>query len=149
MTNTLPERRIFFEIDSDLETVSLIGLSINRICIHLSFDTTEAYRIELAVVEVITNCIRHAYKNISGYKINVTFEIFTDYIQITVTDMGERFDQKYLKKGGEVDPENPDTFPVGGMGIHLILSIMDDVQVKWEDNSNKWILKKFLIEKGE
>ncbi len=149
MSSSVPIRKIFFEIESDLEAVSLIGLSINRICIHLSFDTTDAYRIELAAVEALTNCIRHAYKNEPDKKISVSLEIFDEYILIKIRDQGEKFDHKYLKKGLDIDPNDPESLPVGGMGIHLILSIMDSVEVLWIDESNIWVLKKFFIKEGD
>ena len=52
--------RLRLTINSDLNDVYLVGLTVNRICEHLRMDSVQAYEVELCAVEAVTNAIRHA-----------------------------------------------------------------------------------------
>ena len=81
-----------------------------------SYDDIEDSKI--AVSEVVTNAVKHAYKKNSEIgMINLCFEIFDDRIKIVISDQGESFDYEATKShlGPYNDNENIDFLREGGL----------------------------------
>jgi serine/threonine-protein kinase RsbW len=117
-------------IDSNLENVWMVGVTINRLC-ALVLDQTACNEVELAVVEAVNNCIEHAYRQDDGHQVKVTLEIGAEAVEIDVEDEGEPLDRELVDKikadGLSFDPADMDNLPEGGMGWFLINSMMDEV----------------------
>ena len=54
-------RKVKLIIESDLDDVPLVGIAVNRFCSYAAFSETDAFNIELCVIEAVTNSIKHAY----------------------------------------------------------------------------------------
>lgn len=76
----------------------------------------------LAIQEVVTNVIRHAYGEGTLGKIEVTFDDQSDKIVMSVKDYGKKFDCTQMP-----DPELPKETP-GGLGIYLVKQVLDSVK---------------------
>ena len=75
-------------LPASAEYVSLIRLTLSGCFQELaSYDDIEDSKI--AVSEVVTNAVKHAYKNSEIGMINLCFEIFDDRIKIVISDQGE------------------------------------------------------------
>ena len=55
------ERAITLQLDSRLENVSLAGSAVRTVAGEVGFEQEECERLELCVVEALTNVIEHAY----------------------------------------------------------------------------------------
>ncbi len=140
----MEKRTIRMIIDSDLEDVALIGISINKLCTLTNLSELDCYNIELSVVEACTNAIRHAYNNEKGNEVEVEFTIFPEKsIEISIYDSGKGIEGE-IKPKLEFDPNDLSTLPEGGMGIYLIFNIMDDVIIDKIKGRNRWKLIKYL-----
>jgi len=139
----MEEKKIKLIIESDLNNVALIGVSINKLCSLASLSEIESYRIELSVVEIVTNIIRHAYNNEKGRNLEVEFNLTPDRITISTKDSGNEFDMN-IKPKLDFDPDDLSTLPDGGMGLYIIYNTMDKVEVKREQGNNIWNLVKYL-----
>jgi anti-sigma regulatory factor (Ser/Thr protein kinase) len=101
-----------------------------------------AYELELAVSEILTNIIQHAYQG-KGGQIRGEFQLEADRIQIDVYDRGVPFD---LADVPEVDPEPPrDVRRTSdrGRGVHIVRQVMDEVDY-WPSTEagNHWRMVK-------
>ncbi len=74
----------------------------------------------MAVDEALTNVIRHAYHGNSGV-ITVLVKVVDDRIEIVLEDQGEKFDPT------QVPPPKLPRHKPGGLGIHFIRTIMDEM----------------------
>ena len=123
--------KIQLVIDSNLENVWMVGVTINRLC-ALVLDQTACNEVELAVVESVNNCIEHAYRHEPDCKVAISLEIGAEAIEIAVEDDGAPLDhelvEKVQKEGLTFDPADMDNLPEGGMGWFLINSMMDEVR---------------------
>ena len=85
---------------------------------HLS--DIDSSRIELCVVEAVTNSIEHAYEKQPDGEVEVVFTIYADRFVIDVCDTGKSMDQEILAQKDilslEIDPDNIDLIPEGGRG---------------------------------
>jgi anti-sigma regulatory factor (Ser/Thr protein kinase) len=82
----------------------------------------------LAIEEAMTNVIRHGYGGPCTRPIVVRMEILTgqadgvDKLEITIRDFGKQVDPDCIK-GRNLDDVKP-----GGLGVHLIKSVMDEAE---------------------
>ena len=97
---------------------------------------------DLALEEHLTNILRYAYDDTQLHEIRVRFELNQDGLVIEVEDDGRAFDPLQRPR---VDTALPlESKPMGGLGIHLIRQVMDDVSYRREANRNILRLHKRL-----
>lgn len=107
------------------------------------FDRSLINKINLACEEALVNIIKYAYPNGEG-----DIEIVCDYtedsrgIMITIIDSGIEFDP-LAKAKPELDIP-VEKRPIGGLGIFMILNIMDEVRYRRENGRNILTLIMYL-----
>ena len=107
------------------------------------FEESDSQKICLAVDEACTNIIRHSYDGDQKQKIIVTFHLSEKKLVIELKDFGKKLDLTKIEK-----KNTPRTKP-GGLGVNLIVSIMDIVEYdKTSDKYNRVKLTKFLKSEG-
>ena len=105
------------------------------------FSEGDAQKIVLAVDEACTNLIEHAFKLDKSRKICVTIEFDPNTFTVNIIDDGMPFDPMVVS--------TPDMdqyfkqFKRGGLGIHLMRSVMDEItyQPASSRNDSKNILR--------
>jgi serine/threonine-protein kinase RsbW len=105
-------------IPSRAEWVSVARLAVAGIAHRIDATIDEVEDLKLAVAEACTNCIQHAQGN---EEVLVTFEISGRRITVVVEDGGKGFDGRALAPEPLGEPK------VGGLGVFLIRSLMDEV----------------------
>ena len=119
------KKKYTLQIPARTENLEYIRSFVANIAQKSGFCEDDIYKIELAVDEACSNVIKHAYKN--GKKNGIDIEIAVDgkKLTIVITDHGVGFDlNKILKK--DMDKYIAEMKP-GGLGIHLIRTLMDEV----------------------
>jgi len=141
-------KKMKFIIDSDLDNVPLIGISINKLCSLTPFSERMAFQMELCVVEAVTNCIKHAYKNDSAQKVEVVFSLSPEELVLDIYDSGIPMEIKMLEqadmKSLEVDPKDLENIAEGGRGLPIIKEVMDSVAYESKEGMNCLTMKKKL-----
>ncbi|MDA3890788.1 MAG: ATP-binding protein [Salinivirgaceae bacterium] len=98
-------------------------------------------QLNLVVEEVVSNIMKYAYPDENNHLITLEFCNEGNYIEIKVVDDGKTFNFLEAKTQPDIEASVDDR-KVGGLGIHLINSIMDSVDYKRIDNKNVLILTK-------
>ncbi len=137
----MEEKKIRFTINSSRENVPLVGMSVNRICRSLDLDDMECGNIELAVVEVLNNIIKHAYKNEGGKNIDIDLAVNETGIEITIRDSGNGVPPGKLEEVRK-SPEKVASLNEGGRGLYILHSLMDRVDIEQSGTTNIWKLVK-------
>ena len=99
------------------------------------------YAINLAIDELVTNAIIYGYDgDCANEEIVVEVAGVRDELRATITDMGRPFDPR------KAPPPNLDASleerSLGGLGIHLVRSLMDSVDYRREGEKNVLTVKK-------
>ena len=110
-------------IPSRAEWVSVARLAVAGIAHRIDATIDEVEDLKLAVAEACTNCIQHAQGN---DEVLVTFEISGRRITVVVEDGGKGFDGRALAPEPLGEPK------VGGLGVFLIRSLMDEVDYDFD-----------------
>ena len=79
---------------------------------------------ELAITELVTNVCRHAYRDTRPGPLQLRLEL-DEALRISIRDEGAPFDPSAVPDPPDPDPRDPDTWPEGGMGLHLVRSAGD------------------------
>lgn len=102
---------------------------------------TAVFHIELACDEACTNVIEHAYRGENVGDITVSWQVVADMFVITVYDNGRPFDLDQIPPAPDID--NIDDIKIGGLGIHFMRNLMDEVNFDVASQSgNKLVMKK-------
>ncbi|WP_136806801.1 ATP-binding protein [Desulfosediminicola flagellatus] len=126
---------ITLTIESDLENVSLVGISINALAQHFGMSESCADDVEICVVEGINNVIEHAYIHDPGKTVAIIVESNSTNLYIKIKDSGISMG-KLTEPEIDVDLENINTLPEGGFGLYIIHNLMDSVQYGSVDGTN-------------
>ena len=107
----------------NLRTVTDFGQSVGK---RLNLDEKTLFQLDLAIEEAAANVVEHAYRPGSPGEMMLGIESLPDAIRLTLTDWGIPFDPD---KVTPFDIHAPiETRIQGGMGLHFIHSLMDEVQ---------------------
>ena len=110
------------KVPSDPRYMGIVRDVISRSADHAGFAEEDARQIVLAVDEGCTNIIRHCYGGDTSQKIIVTCAVGDDYLEIRLRDFGEKPDPAKIRSRPLED------IRPGGLGVHLIHTIMDEVE---------------------
>ncbi|MBY6038263.1 anti-sigma B factor RsbW [Fictibacillus nanhaiensis] len=113
--------------------VGVVRLTISGLANRMGFAFDEIEDIKIAVSEAVTNVVNHAYADGDVGQVQIGCNIFGDRIEITVVDQGKSFDvESTSKKLGPVDGKSVDQLHEGGLGLFLIDTLMDKVEISSE-----------------
>lgn len=102
------------------EYVGVARLTVSAIANRMGFNIEEIEDIKVAVAEGCTNVIKHAFDE----KFHIYINVFEDKIQIEIKDKGKGYNTQDV---GNPDLSNPRE---GGLGIFIIKTLMDEVELK-------------------
>ena len=105
-----------------LSRLALAGLSRIR-----SFSDETLADLKLALTEACSNSVRHAYDDGEGH-VDISFELRDDRLIVEVADDGTGFEPDEGAKSDE------DVLSEGGLGIAIIRSIADEVEIEGGPN---------------
>jgi len=94
----------------------------------------------LAVDEACTNVIKHAYGGASDGLIGITVRVLDDRLEVRIQDTGRAFERATY--------QTPDLAELtrrrrgGGLGVHIMHKLMDEVQYKRTGSVNEVVLVK-------
>ncbi|MCK5830169.1 MAG: ATP-binding protein [Methylococcales bacterium] len=132
-------------ISSRFENTRLAALCATEVASR-SFNSEALNEIELSIVELVNNCIEHAYEESVNQQVSIEFKLFKDHLIIEVTDNGKALDPSILDNMNgsfDFDPDDLDNLPEGGFGLNIIKASMDEVKYERLNDKNHWLLTKF------
>ncbi|TNC66576.1 ATP-binding protein [Rubellimicrobium roseum] len=95
--------------------------------------------VELALVEAVTNVIRHGYGP-EGGPIRVEASVAPTELVLRLFDWGRPIPGEALAAAGlsrfDFDPADLDALPAGGMGLSIIAAVMDEVSYRSDEGQN-------------
>jgi anti-sigma regulatory factor (Ser/Thr protein kinase) len=99
---------------------------------------SEAYALRLALEEIVSNVMKYAYGPEVDLPIEVGCHQEADRLEVTIADQGPAFDP--LKAEPPDIPPDAEDRKDGGLGIHLIRAIIDEIRYAREDRRNRLTL---------
>jgi serine/threonine-protein kinase RsbW len=117
-------------IESDLGAVAGAARAVRGACeALLPAEATD--QVEIAVVEVLNNIIKHGHGGQAGHTINLDVDFDAASVSIDIYDVAaQALDIGLLENAAlpDFDEKNPMTIPEGGMGLALVRLCMDEIE---------------------
>ena len=97
-------------------------------------------QLNLAIEEAVVNVMTYAYpEGTKGY-VDISAHSDNSGLTFVISDSGKPFDPTTK---GDVDTTLPaEERSIGGLGIHLVKQLMDNIQYEYKDGHNVLTLKK-------
>ena len=108
-------------VPSDPKYMKLVRGLVAAAAQVVGFERGDVNQLCLAVDEACTNVIRHAYGGDHKQKIEVHLAMHPDRLEVKLRDYGRQADPAEIKARDLTD------IRPGGLGVHFIREIMDDV----------------------
>jgi len=138
-------RNYYLKIPSQTDNLELIRNFVSGVAKKVGFVGEDINKIELAVDEACTNVIEHAYKDDNTKAIDIAVKLDYHKFTVIVTDRGETFELH------EIEMPDMDTYlaelRVGGLGIYLMKTLMDEVDYIHEKGKNEVKMVKYMLKK--
>lgn len=132
-----PSRRLIMK--NEMSEVGRLRAFFFSVCREHGIDDENAKTLNLALEEWVANVINYAYpKGMRGH-VEVTADVSDDVLTFVIKDHGAAFDPTQHEEV-DIDAEL-DERAIGGLGIHLIRTIMDTVEYqRTSDGYNRLVL---------
>lgn len=119
-----------------LPAVRLLSAALRGALFGWPLTEERRMRLELALVEAATNVARHAYRDLPPGPVTLVLSRDGANLSLSVKDRGRPFDPHAVPAPPEPDPEDPTTWPEGGMGLPIIRSACDELRYASVDGEN-------------
>ena len=132
---------IAVDLRNDLSEIDRIQRLVEERAVDWALSPSSLNAINVSLDEILTNTISYGYDDDDEHLIAVRVALEADgLITIEVADDGKPFNPLAMP---EPDTQAAiDDRAVGGLGIHLVLRLMDDVAYRRENDRNILTLKR-------
>jgi anti-sigma regulatory factor (Ser/Thr protein kinase) len=140
------QERFEIEVESRLENLLVIASFVEKVLGQLDVDPVSENKVHLVIDEACTNIIKYAYGESVG-PVKLVMAINRDELVIVLNDRGKQFDPRSVPPPDlEADVENR---KIGGLGVHLINRLMDEVSYSFDDRSGNTLTMKKRLSLGK
>jgi serine/threonine-protein kinase RsbW len=134
------EGSITVRLPADLREVDRLNRVIRQFGDLHEVPSRVLYAVNLALDEVVTNVVRHAFQDAKEQEVIAHVSATSTEVTTEVSDTGRAFNPL------DVPPPNLDAplseRTLGGLGIHLVRSLMDSIEYRREDGKNVLTMRK-------
>ncbi|MGH2971640.1 MAG: ATP-binding protein [Gaiellaceae bacterium] len=117
-------RAVRLRIPAKPEYIALGRLALTGLAQARGLDSDTMGDLKLALTEAVSNSVRHAYEGEGEGQVEIRYELRADRMTVEVVDDGAGFDPD------EAPSFDGDELSEGGLGIAIIRTIADDVQIE-------------------
>jgi serine/threonine-protein kinase RsbW len=117
-------RAVRLRIPAKPEYIALGRLALTGLAQARGLDSDTIGDLKLALTEAVSNSVRHAYEGAGEGQVEIRYELRGDRITVEVIDDGAGFDPD------ETPSFDGDELSEGGLGIAIIRTIADDVEIE-------------------
>lgn len=126
---------------NDLSEIPRLGEAIEEFGEECGLSVAEIYKVNLVLDELLTNLISYAYPDRAPHLIQLNLSLSQGRLTAVLTDDASPFDPL-----GEVKPAviegSIDERPIGGLGLHFVRTLMDEVSYQRQGDHNQLTLVK-------
>ena len=112
-------------------------------CLQHRIETVVLRAFQVAFDELLTNVVDYGHSDGEDHPIEVRLRLDGETLQAEIIDSGAAFNP--LSDSAEPDLDlTIDDRPIGGLGIHIVRTLMDDISYRRDNDQNRLLLTKRL-----
>lgn len=132
-------------IKNELSELQPLNATLRQFLSDHSVPHKASYAVNLAIDELVVNVMRYAYVDNETHEINIKLAIESDQVILRIVDDGRPFDPR---RGPSLDL-NAEDREVGGLGLMLVLDMMDKLSYQRVGEENQVEVRIHLIPEDE
>ena len=129
-----------YQIPSKLEELAKLAEAVESALPNLP---NLAFSANLCIEELITNTVQYGLKGADNRLIRVRMSLSSEWLEILIKDDAPPFDPFAEAPLPDIDLDLENR-PIGGLGVHIIKTMMDDVKAYYDGSGNLIVLLKNL-----
>ena len=129
-------------LKNDVHEVKKLSSFEKALFEKMGLEDALAHQMRLAVEEAVVNVMEYAYPIGEKGEIEVCMTADGEYLKAIITDTGTPFDPT-LKEGVDISLSAEER-QIGGLGIHMLRALVDDVRYEYVNGRNTLTLTKRL-----
>ena len=122
-------------IESDLSELERLHDAVAELGEVGNWPPDLVYQVDLVLEELIVNTVNYGYDDDERHEIEIALTSDADVFTVEIIDDGHAFNPLSDAPEPDLDAEIADR-PIGGLGIHLMRVMMDEVHYQREQNKN-------------
>ena len=121
-------------LHNDIHEISRLAGFVEDIAVEKQLTPSLTMNINLALEEAVTNVICYAYPPGTDGTVDIRATVGDHQLEFTISDEGKPFDPTAAPEANT--EAGLAQRRIGGLGIHLVRQIMDNVRYEWKDGRN-------------
>lgn len=117
------------DLTSNPREIELVLERLDEILEKTGLEELAAFRFRCAVVEIVNNCIQHAYRGEPGNPIKINFHLQAERLALVVQDRGPKFT-------GPAKSSQSDPLAESGRGIEIIKAGVNKIEYSRKNGWN-------------
>lgn len=131
-------------IKNDLSELSRVSQIANDFSEPHQLPPQVAHTLDLALHEIISNIISYGYDDENKHEIDIHISLTDGQAILEVEDDARPFNPLDID---EADTESSiNDRPIGGLGVHLVQNLMDEIKYVYKNGKNCLIMRKKIEE---
>jgi serine/threonine-protein kinase RsbW len=122
------------KIKNNLEELNKLTSIVEEFCEKNDIGMKMTFQLNLIFEEIITNIVNYGYSDNFSHEVVIELELEEDLLKCTISDDGISFDPLIVEKP-KLD-EGVEERKIGGLGIHFVKSMINDISYKRNDGRN-------------
>jgi serine/threonine-protein kinase RsbW len=129
---------VHLQLDAQPEELPRIAEAVEEMAERDDWPAKLLFQVNLVLEELALNVMTHG-RDGGARHLDIILTAAPDAIRVELADDGPQFDP--LQEAPEFNPGLPiDERRVGGVGVHLVRTLVDDVSYRYQDGRNRLTL---------
>jgi anti-sigma regulatory factor (Ser/Thr protein kinase) len=137
-------KKFYLRINNDISELEKAIQAFNEFIGRIQLSKNVSNALEVTLDEILTNIISYNPDTKMNNGIELLVSVEADHVLLKISDDGKKFNP--LKASTPDIISAIDNRPVGGLGLHLVRSMMDEVHYSFKNKRNYLVLKKNIKE---
>ena len=122
------------KVENRQEELESVAAAVEEFGMGADWPLDLVFKVNLALEEIVINVMNYAHES-GRHEIEINLTADDSALTIEVVDDGRPFDPLHDAPEPDVNAELEDRH-IGGLGVHLVRTMMDDVQYRREQGRN-------------
>jgi len=131
-----------FELKNDLSELEALCQHLNKFGRLTGLSEACIRDVNICLDELLTNIVSYGFEDDLEHIIRFTMDLDNQVLTLSIEDEGVPFNP-LEKKDPEVPADLIDV-RIGGLGIHIVRKLMDDIRYNRKQGKNKLTMKKSI-----
>lgn len=136
------QKLLAYRLKNELAEIEALALAVESFAAANNLPEQVVFQVNLCLDELLTNTISYGFPQGGEHEITVELVMQGGALVITTHDGGLAFNP--LERAEADTSQSIEERPIGGLGIHLVRKMMDEIEYRRESGQNVLVMKKLI-----